>query len=115
MHIDLRKRIESLKINPDIYGQFMRTEPRIYNRERTTSSINDVGRTGQYASEWNWIIILYHTHKKNPKWVKGLGGLRPETMKLPEDRGSNKLLDTGLGDNLLNLTEGDRKSGTTSK
>lgn len=24
VHIDLRKRIESLKINPDIYGQFMR-------------------------------------------------------------------------------------------
>ena len=114
MHIDVRKRIESLKINPDIYGQFMRIEPRIYNRERTTSSINDVWRTGQYAREWNWIIILYHTHTKKTKWIKGLGGLRPETMKLPEDRGSNNLLDTGLGDNLLNLTEGDRKSGTTS-
>ena len=55
--------------------------------------------------------LIPHTHKK---WIKGLGGLRPETIKLPEDRGSNKLLDTGLGDNLLNLTEGDRKSGTTS-
>lgn len=47
--------------------------------------------------------LIPHT-KINPKW-KGLNGLRPETMKLPEDRGSNKLLYTGLGDNLLDLTE----------
>ena len=48
--------------------------------------------------------LIPHT-KINPKWIEGLNGLRPGTMKLPEDRGSNKLLYTGLGDNLLDLTE----------
>ena len=43
--------------------------------------------------------------KINPKWIEGLNGLRPGTMKVPEDRGGNKLLYTGLGDNLLDLTE----------
>lgn len=41
----------------------MTKEPKIYNGERTVSSING-GKTGQtYAKEYNWTTILPHTQK----------------------------------------------------
>ena len=39
--------IESLEINPYSYGQFMTKEARIYDGEKTISSINGAGKTGQ--------------------------------------------------------------------
>lgn len=38
--------------------------PRIHNRERIVSSINNIGKTGYpFAKEWNLTPILYHTQK----------------------------------------------------
>ena len=40
-------RIESIEIQSHMYGQFMVKESRIYNEEKTVSSINGSGETGQ--------------------------------------------------------------------
>ena len=44
----------------------MTKEARIYNRKKTVSSTNDVGKTGQlHAKERKYTIILYATQKIN--------------------------------------------------
>ena len=42
----------------------MTKEAKIYNEEKTASSINGVGKTGQpHAKEWNWATVLHYTQK----------------------------------------------------
>ena len=50
----------------------MTKEPRIYNGEKTVSSINGVRKIGQpHAKEWNGTTILLSYIKVNLKWIKG--------------------------------------------
>ena len=46
-HKEQRKRTKSPQINLCLYGQFIAKKEKIYNGEKTTSSINDVEKTGQ--------------------------------------------------------------------
>ena len=61
---------ESPETNPHIYGQFT-TKPRTCHSERTVSSINGTGETGQpHANKWNWNIILHHTQSLTQSGLK---------------------------------------------
>ena len=47
-------RTESPEINSCTYGQSMTKEARIYNGEKTITSISGAGKTGQlHVKEWN--------------------------------------------------------------
>ena len=52
-------------MNPYVHNQLIyKKEARIYNGEKTASSINGVEKTGQlYAEERNWTIFQYHIQK----------------------------------------------------
>ena len=47
--------------------------------------------------------LSYTTHKINLKWIKNLN-VKPEAMKLLEEKIEVKLLDIGLNDDFLDLT-----------
>ena len=46
-NVDQWNRIESPQKNPRTYGHFIFREARIYNGEKTVSSISGAGKTGQ--------------------------------------------------------------------
>ena len=66
-------RIKSQEINPHTYGQFNHDtwDKNLEKGERTVSSINSVGETGQaHAKEWNKTTILHHIQKLTQNEVK---------------------------------------------
>ena len=60
-------------------------------------------KTGQlHAKEQSWTLILHHT-KINSKWIKDLN-VRPEAIELLEESTGEKLPDTGLSKDILDMT-----------
>ena len=64
-HIAQWTRTENPEINPQLYGQFIaHKQERLSSGEKTVSSPNGVGKSGQAACQrMNLDQFLYHTHK----------------------------------------------------
>ena len=55
---------KSVEIKPILYGQLSYNNDGIYNGEKTASSTNGIGKTGQlHAKESNWSTLSYHKQK----------------------------------------------------
>ena len=63
---------------------FLTNEARIYNGEKTASSLSGAGKTGQLYIESETRTFLNTKHKINSKQMKYLN-VRPKTIKLLEE------------------------------
>lgn len=93
-HIDQWSRTESLEINAHVYGKLIKGGKNT-PREKTTSSINCVGKTEQMI-KLDRFLIPYP--RVNSKWIKN-ANVRPGAIKLEGNTGS--VLDISL----TNLTK----------
>ena len=89
----------------------MTKEARIYNGERTASSINGVGKLDIYMQKNETGPLSYTIHKINSKLIEDLN-IRPETIRHLEENTGSKLLDISLGDDFLDLTSNDQVTKT---
>ena len=82
---------------------FLIKEAKIYNGEKTVSSISSAGKSGQlHVKECNQ-NIFYTILKKNSNWIKDLH-IRPETTKLLDENISSTLSDLSLSNIFFDLS-----------
>ena len=63
IHISVEQNREP-RNKPTLTWSIKTKEARMYNGEKTTSSINGVGKTGQlHGKELNWITFSHHIQK----------------------------------------------------
>jgi hypothetical protein len=75
-------------------------EPKTYDGEKTATSTN-VARKSGYLPANRSMFITYTSI--NSKWIKDLN-IRPETLKLVQERAGNTLEAIGIGKDFLNRT-----------
>ena len=68
--------------------------------EKVSSTNGDENTEQLHVKEWNWIIFLHHTHKKNTKWIEDLN-VRPEPIRHTEGHIGNTLLDISFSHIIL--------------
>jgi hypothetical protein len=79
--------------------------PKTYNGEKKASSTNVAGKTGYLPSKkWKLDQCLPLCTSINSKWIKNLN-IRPETLKLVQERARNTLEAIGIGKDFLSRTE----------
>jgi hypothetical protein len=77
---------------------------KIYDGEKTASSTNVVGRSGNSsAKKLKLDPCLSPCTSVNSKWIKNLN-IRKGTLKLVEERTGNTLELTGIGNDFINRT-----------
>ena len=94
-NINQWNRIESPEINLRTYVTLsLIKESRIYNGEKTASSISGAGKTGQLHACKRMKLEHFLTPytKINSKWIKDLN-VRPDTIKLLEENIGRTLFD----------------------
>ena len=84
----------------------MTRKPRILNREKIVSSINEAGKIGySHAKEWNWIPISHHSQKLTQN------NIRPETIKVLEENIEPKFLGIGFANDFMDETQSTNHKG----
>ena len=97
-------RIESPEINPHICRQLIFDKGgRIYNGEKTVSSINWKNWTAMCKKKNEIRTFFNNIHKMNSKWIKNLNW-RPDSIKLIEENIGKTLFDINHSNrNLIKL------------
>jgi hypothetical protein len=83
---------------------FLTKAPKIYDGEKTASSTNVAGKLVTYLQKLKVAPCLSHCTRIKSKWTKGLN-IRPETLKLVQEKGGNTLEAIGTGKDFLSRSQ----------